>query len=79
MKETRTRFIPPPTPRAELEDVVLYIKRLNVLLPGFMDQLQRMVAEMRAELYDIGVPVPDDQNLIEAEAQYAETDSAGVV
>lgn len=79
MKETRNKFIPPPTPEAEIKSIQLYIKRLNVVLPQYLDSLQQTLAEAQAMLYDIQVAVPDDENVVDAEAQYAQTDSAGIV
>ena len=80
MKETRVRFIPPPEPRkADPEEILLWIKRMNSLLPAYLDTLQKMQGEVRVQTYDVGVAVPDDENLKELEEQYATTDSAGIV
>ena len=79
MKETRAKFTPPAIPKEDLKDVVQYIRRLNVILPGFLDNMQRILLEAQAMLYDIQVAVPDDENVVNAEDQYANTDSAGLL
>jgi hypothetical protein len=79
MKETRAKFIPPPTPKEDMKDIVLYIRRLNVLLPGYLDQLQKMMGETTIMLPDIMPPQDESELVVTAEEQYASTDSAGIV
>ena len=78
-KETRTRFVPPPTPKEDMKDMNLYIRRLNVLLPSYMDQMQQMAHRTQQMLYDLAVLVGDDDFLKNFEEQYGSTDSAGLM
>ncbi len=79
MKETRAKFIPPAIPKEDMMEIVQYIRRLNVLLPQYLDMLQKSLLEAQAMLYDVQVAVPDDENVVNAEDQYANTDSAGLL
>lgn len=79
MKETRTKFIPPPTPKEDLKAVIEYIRRLNVLLPGFLDQMQKMQGEVTITLPDVMPPQDETENVVTAEDQYGGTDSAGLI
>lgn len=79
MKETRAKFIPPPTPKEDMKDIVLYIRRLNVLLPGFLDQMQRIILEAQSQSYDIFVPVGEADMLEDLESVMALSGSAGMM
>ena len=79
MKETRAKFIPPAIPKEDLKEIVQYIRRLTVILPQYLDMLQKSILEAQAMLYDVQVAVPDDENVVNAEDQYANTDSAGLL
>jgi hypothetical protein len=80
MKETRIKLVMPPEPTSEdPKAIMLWIKRLNVILPLYLDNLQRLVLEAQSMLYDVQVAVPEDENVVDAETQYANTDSAGLL
>lgn len=79
MKETRAKFIPPPTPKEDMKEIVLYIRRLNVILPGFLDQLQKMIGEITVTPVDIHAGSELSEPVETLEKQYARTDSAGIV
>ncbi len=78
-KETRTQFIPPPPPIEDLKSVVQWAKHMTVLLPTFLNSLQRMMNETYAQTYDIGVPVAGDQVVKELEFHIDITESAGEI
>ena len=78
-KETRAQFLPPPVPGEDLKAVVQWIRRLVVMLPVYLNNMQQILLETQAQLYDIQVAVPDDENVVNAEDQYANTDSAGLL
>lgn len=79
MKETRAKFIPPAIPKEDLKEIVQYIRRLNVVLSQYLDMMQKSLLEAQSMLYDLHVAVPDSENVVNAEDQYANTDSAGLL
>jgi hypothetical protein len=78
-KETRLPFVPPPLPKADPQDIAMWARRFTVLLSTYLNQLQQVLLESQAQLYDVNVPVPSDENLVDAETQFATTDSAGLL
>jgi hypothetical protein len=78
-KETRLAFTPPPPPKADPKDLAMWARRLTVLLPLFLGQMQQVLLETQSQTYDINVPVPEDENIVTLEAQTDLVASAGEI
>jgi hypothetical protein len=50
-KETRLAFTPPPPPKADPKDLAMWARRLTVLLPLFLGQMQQVLLETLTYLY----------------------------
>lgn len=77
--ETRIQFIPPPPPTSDPEALALWARRLNATLPQWLNNMQQVMLESKQQLYDLGVPRPDDQPYQNAEQQTAYQGSAGII
>lgn len=77
--ETRAQFLPPPAPKGDIKAFERWALQITTILPVWLNNMQQVMLESKQQLYDLGVPRPDDQPYQNAEQQTAYQGSAGII